>query len=87
MRPSFTIAIGSGYRCARSGAMCLVIGLLLGILTLRLRGPYFAIAMLAFSELARDRSSWPDLTLGGKGFPAKPESDQDDMSFLRLQWH
>lgn len=66
--------------------MCLVIGLLLGIPTLRLRGPYFAIAMLAFSELARVIVlSWPDLTLGGKGvFLRKPriQRPEDDMSFL-----
>lgn len=63
-----------------AGAMCLVVGVLLGIPTLRLRGPYFAIAMLAFSELARVVVlSVPDLTLGGKGvFLRKPRLQDTD---------
>lgn len=51
-----------------AGAGCFVIALLVGIPTLRLRGPYFAIAMLAFSELSRVIVlSWDSLTLGGNG--------------------
>jgi branched-chain amino acid transport system permease protein len=47
-----------------SGAVALV----MGYPTLRLRGPYFAIAMLAFSELLRIIVlSWESLTLGGNG--------------------
>lgn len=47
-----------------TGALAFVIGLP----TLRLRGPYFAIAMLAFSELFRVIVlSWESLTLGGQG--------------------
>lgn len=69
-----------------AGAMCFLIAIVLGIPTLRLRGPYFAIAMLAFSELARVIVlSWPDLTLGGKGvFLRKPRLQLDDegLSFL-----
>lgn len=63
-----------------AGAMCLLIGILVGIPTLRLRGPYFAIAMLAFSELARVIVlAWPDLTLGGKGvFLRKPRLQQPE---------
>lgn len=57
-----------------AGLMCLIVGVIVGLPSLRLRGPYFAIAMLAFSELARVIVlSWPDLTLGGKGvFLRKP---------------
>lgn len=45
-----------------------VLGLLIGIPTLRLRGPYFAVAMLAFTELVRVIVlAWDGLTLGGKG--------------------
>lgn len=69
-----------------AGVMCLLVGLALGIPTLRLRGPYFAIAMLAFSELARVIVlSWPDLTLGGKGvFLRKPriQRPEEGMSWL-----
>jgi branched-chain amino acid transport system permease protein len=40
----------------------------LGALTLRLRGPYFAITMFGFAELARIvASSWDSLTGGGAG--------------------
>ncbi len=69
-----------------AGVMCGLIAILLGIPTLRLRGPYFAIAMLAFSELARVVVlSWPELTLGGKGvFLRKPrlELDGEGLGFL-----
>jgi branched-chain amino acid transport system permease protein len=68
-----------------AGALTGVIGFLIGIPTLRLRGPYFAIAMLAFTELARVIVlSWDELTLGGQGvflrFPRK-ERLEDGMSF------
>ena len=45
-----------------------VLALLIGYPVLRLRGPYFAIAMLAFSELCRVLvTAWDSLTLGGRG--------------------
>jgi branched-chain amino acid transport system permease protein len=45
-----------------------LIALPMGVLTLRLRGPYFAITMFGFSELARIIvSSWDSLTGGGAG--------------------
>lgn len=45
-----------------------LLALIIGYPALRLRGPYFAIAMLAFSELCRVIvTSWEDLTLGGRG--------------------
>lgn len=69
-----------------AGAMCLVVGIVIGIPTLRLRGPYFAIAMLAFSELARVVVlSFPDLTLGGKGVflrKARLNLDDEGLSFF-----
>ena len=69
-----------------AGLMCMAVAVLVGIPTLRLRGPYFAIAMLAFSELARVAVlSWPDLTLGGAGvFLRKPriQRPEDGMSFF-----
>lgn len=45
-----------------------VLALLLGYPVLRLRGPYFAIAMLAMSELGRIVvTSWSSVTQGGDG--------------------
>ena len=45
----------------------------LGFLTLRLRGPYFAIAMLGLNEVGRIVATlWVDLTHGGSGFTLDP---------------
>lgn len=70
-----------------AGLMCLVVGIVVGIPTLRLRGPYFAIAMLAFSELARVIVlSWRDLTLGGNGvFLRKPRIQRPDDELSRWE--
>lgn len=69
-----------------AGVFCLLLGIVVGIPTLRLRGPYFAIAMLAFSELCRVVIlAWPSLTLGGKGvFLRKPriQRPEDGLSFI-----
>lgn len=51
-----------------SGVATGLIALAIGLPTLRLRGPYFAIAMLAFTELVRVIVlAWDDLTFGGNG--------------------
>ena len=45
----------------------------LGVLTLRLRGPYFAIAMLGLNEIGRIVATlWVDLTSGGSGITLQP---------------
>jgi len=45
----------------------------LGFLTLRLRGPYFAIAMLGLNEVGRIVATlWVDLTHGGSGLTLDP---------------
>ncbi len=45
----------------------------LGLLTLRLRGPYFAIAMLGLNEVGRILANlWVDLTGGGDGIALSP---------------
>lgn len=45
----------------------------IGLLTLRLRGPYFAIAMLGLNEVARIVATlWVDLTRGGSGISLSP---------------
>lgn len=70
-----------------AGAMCLLVGIVIGIPTLRLRGPYFAIAMLAFAELARVIVlSWPELTLGGKGvYLRKPKIQRPEEGMTWLE--
>ena len=46
----------------------------LGFLTLRLRGPYFAIAMLGLNEVGRIVATlWVDVTRGGTGLTLSPE--------------
>jgi branched-chain amino acid transport system permease protein len=46
----------------------------LGFLTLRLRGPYFAIAMLGLNEVGRIVSTlWVSVTNGGSGLTLSPE--------------
>ena len=45
----------------------------LGLLTLRLRGPYFAIAMLGLNEVGRIIATlWVDVTRGGNGITIEP---------------
>ncbi len=45
----------------------------LGFLTLRLRGPYFAIAMLGLNEVGRIVATlWVDVTKGGTGLTLSP---------------
>lgn len=51
-----------------AGVVTSVVALVIGYPMLRLRGPYFAVGMLAFSELGRVIiTSWDSLTLGGRG--------------------
>jgi len=51
-----------------AGLSTALVALVMGYPALRLRGPYFAVAMLAFSELFRVIvTSWSSLTLGGRG--------------------
>lgn len=50
-----------------------VLAVPLGLLTLRLRGPYFAIAMLGLNEVARIIATlWVTLTRGGSGISLDP---------------
>lgn len=53
--------------------MAILLALPLGLLTLRLRGPYFAIAMLGLNEVVRIIATlWVDLTNGGSGISLSP---------------
>jgi len=55
------------------GAMALLLGLPVGAICLRLKGPYFAIAMLGFAESLRLLATlWTSLTKGGTGITLPP---------------
>jgi branched-chain amino acid transport system permease protein len=68
-----------------SGLATAGLALAIGFPVLRLRGPYFAIAMLAFSELCRVIvTSWESLTLGGRGVRlpiVRFQREQDDATW------
>ena len=56
-----------------AGLVAIVIALLVGSITLRLKGPYFAIAMLGLSEAFRViAAAWEPLTRGGSGIYLPP---------------
>ncbi|MEN8130180.1 MAG: branched-chain amino acid ABC transporter permease [Pseudomonadota bacterium] len=58
---------------AAAGAATIV-ALPIGFLTLRLRGPYFAIAMLGLNEVGRIVATlWVDVTQGGDGIALTPQ--------------
>lgn len=62
--------------CLAAGALCIVLGLAVGWPTLRLRGPYFAVALLGLSEVARIVATvWEPVTRGGLGIPLPPTAD------------
>ncbi len=55
------------------GALALLLGLPVGAVCLRLKGPYFAIAMLGFAESLRLLATlWTSLTKGGTGITLPP---------------
>jgi branched-chain amino acid transport system permease protein len=57
----------------KAAGIAALIAVPLGLLTLRLRGPYFAIAMLGLNELGRIIATlWVDLTRGGNGITISP---------------
>jgi branched-chain amino acid transport system permease protein len=58
----------------KGGGIALLLAIPLGLLTLRLRGPYFAIAMLGLNEVGRIAATlWIDLTHGGDGISLAPD--------------
>ena len=60
------------------GVIALLLALPLGTITLRIRGPYFAITMLGLNEIARVIALlWVDLTSGGDGIALNPENLPD----------
>lgn len=57
----------------KGALIALAVSVPLGLLTLRLRGPYFAIAMLGLNEVGRIIATlWVDLTGGGSGISLAP---------------
>lgn len=57
----------------KGAAIAALLAVPLGFLTLRLRGPYFAIAMLGLNEVGRIVATlWVDLTRGGTGLTISP---------------
>jgi branched-chain amino acid transport system permease protein len=60
--------------CAVAAAgFAMLLALPVGVLTLRLRGPYFAIAMLGLNEVGRIAATlWVSLTQGGDGIALTP---------------
>lgn len=59
---------------AAGAGLALLLALPLGLLTLRLRGPYFAIAMLGLNEIGRLVATlWTDVTNGGAGVSLLPK--------------
>ena len=77
-----------------AGLMTSALALVIGYPMLRLRGPYFAVGMLAYSELGRVIVTWwDDLTLGGRGvyLPiVRLQREEDGMSWwdrVQMQLH
>lgn len=57
----------------KGGGIALLLAVPLGFLTLRLRGPYFAIAMLGLNEVGRIAATlWVGVTHGGDGISLNP---------------
>jgi branched-chain amino acid transport system permease protein len=65
LSPWFTIPIG--------GLIAIVLGLIMGLICLRLRGAYFALATLAFVEIPRViTDNWDEVTRGSIGLARLP---------------
>jgi branched-chain amino acid transport system permease protein len=62
--------------CLAGGVLCIVLGAAIGWPALRLRGPYFAIALLGLSEVGRIVASvWDPVTRGGLGISLPPTAE------------
>lgn len=58
------------------GVAAALVALPMGMLIFRLRGPYFALSMLAFSEILRlVAQNWNSVTMGAAGFMLNPTLD------------
>jgi branched-chain amino acid transport system permease protein len=62
--------------CLAGGVLCVVLAVIIGWPALRLRGPYFAIALLGLSEVGRIVATvWEPVTRGGLGISLPPVAD------------
>lgn len=69
-----------------SGLMAALLGLLVGLPTLRLRGDYLAIATLGFGEITRNViKNWDDLTRGPLGISRIPQPRIFDFKITYLE--
>jgi branched-chain amino acid transport system permease protein len=67
------LGVGWGWASLAGGAVAAALGLPVGAICLRLKGPYFAIAMLGFAESLRVVATlWTSLTRGGTGITLPP---------------
>lgn len=69
---------------AIAGLVCGILGVLLGILALRLRGIYLAIATIAFVEVLRVISLNLDITGGAVGIFNIPQPFQTSIEYLKI---
>ena len=59
-----------------AGIAASIVALPIGMLIFRLRGPYFALSMLAFAEILRlVAQNWTSVTMGASGFLLSPTLD------------
>ncbi|MSP31598.1 MAG: branched-chain amino acid ABC transporter permease [Pseudolabrys sp.] len=59
-----------------AGIAASIVALPIGLLIFRLRGPYFALSMLAFAEILRlVAQNWTSVTMGASGFLLSPTLD------------
>jgi branched-chain amino acid transport system permease protein len=62
--------------CLAAGIVSMIVGVVVGWPTLRLRGPYFAVALLGLVEVGRIVATvWEPLTRGGLGIALPPVAD------------
>lgn len=79
------LKLGFGFWAAAPVALALVVGLaaLVGLITLRLRGPFFALVTLGFGEIVRlIITNWQDLTNGPLGL--RPIAPPEPLFGLRF---
>ena len=71
-----------------AGVVAALIGLVIGGITLRLRGPFFVIVTLCFAEILRlVATNWIDLTNGPMGLAGIPKPfNQDKLAYYYLCW-
>jgi branched-chain amino acid transport system permease protein len=70
-----------------SGAVAALFGLALGIITLRLRGAYLALATLGFAEILREILNREDeITRGALGLAVKPLIESGPEIFYQVQF-